>query len=629
MVSGFLKSLLLLFQISHVVVLSNPNVRFDLSCINMFRIVDSLRIKLQSFVTEMLSQIPKISSSIVKSGRICTPNLLFLFESNGETEYLNQSNVELFSKKLQDRIYQNLRRSHLLNSINPLFTLSNSRPFVYISLTSNPLDDFEGYYFQKIHDRCNGKEIFTSIREQDYTEQTFLNFILPFIGQNLTSKHDSKNQFIEMRLSLWVKILKVFKELVFDQKYPGISSDKAKTLKKTIDSLSSTLDIDNRFSEAVCSNSFASSLNFYKENLPSHYSKEMHEHKLTLTLQNFSFNARGPSMYKYIQRLQTECENYWKNGRKSCEQPSLTGNLCTHKTHRLPQTELVDLNEVGDNQDATKNLPMMFHSSKYKLVSACDCGRRQSNREDPFTVRSANYEFYSKMRFHCRICSSLTRIRFPYYDDILDKEGWNESQNLTNKTQSRDVSPTAKTRNSSQYAQSQEQNDALDEFSLDALSTCDPISLNDSPDSLADEAESNVRSGEEEDDDQNSLSTPPSSLHDFESDEDFSEAQLNQLPESKATQLVDYNALPAMIHTQCNQEVNMARFSSWSLVCIGNSRIYSHNVGIQEQQGFLNGCNYLLPWNVTVKLPKAERLWKGKPPPGIKYQKTMRGLFSK
>lgn len=43
-------------------------------------------------------------------------------------------------------------------------------------------------------------------------------------------------------------------------------------------------------------------------------------------------------------------------------------------------------------------------------------------------------------------------------------------------------------------------------------------------------------------------------------------------------------------------------YSSWSLVCLGPSSLYSHNLGLSDSYhpGFLSSTNYLLPWDVTV-----------------------------
>lgn len=52
--------------------------------------------------------------------------------------------------------------------------------------------------------------------------------------------------------------------------------------------------------------------------------------------------------------------------------------------------------------------------------------------------------------------------------------------------------------------------------------------------------------------------------------------------------------------------------------------------GLQDQPGFIPGTNYLLPWDVTVKLEQKERwpsLWEGKRPLSLKAKKAIRGKY--
>lgn len=61
-----------------------------------------------------------------------------------------------------------------------------------------------------------------------------------------------------------------------------------------------------------------------------------------------------------------------------------------------------------------------------------------------------------------------------------------------------------------------------------------------------------------------------------------------------------------MVHTSSPIGL-LPQFPSWSLVCIGPSSVYSHNTGLPEhvQSGFLSGANFLLPWDVQVRLENA------------------------
>jgi len=45
--------------------------------------------------------------------------------------------------------------------------------------------------------------------------------------------------------------------------------------------------------------------------------------------------ARGPACERYLEELEHECEDLWKNGRQMCEETSLTGNHCVNEVSRL------------------------------------------------------------------------------------------------------------------------------------------------------------------------------------------------------------------------------------------------------------------------------------------------------
>ncbi|KAG5884758.1 hypothetical protein JTB14_029239 [Gonioctena quinquepunctata] len=67
--------------------------------------------------------------------------------------------------------------------------------------------------------------------------------------------------------------------------------------------------------------------------------------------------------------------------------------------------------------------------------------------------------------------------------------------------------------------------------------------------------------------------------------------------------------LPGML-TLSSPPGLLPAYSSWSLVCLGASSLYSHNLGLSESHhpGFLSSTNYLLPWDVTV-YSKSKQNW--------------------
>ncbi|KAK2726698.1 hypothetical protein QYM36_007512 [Artemia franciscana] len=156
---------------------------------------------------------------------------------------------------------------------------------------------------------------------------------------------------------------------------------------------------DVKFSEIKCSKVLPLAIAAYQEGLPSHYTKEHHETKLAHAVALFSMHARGSMVEKYLAKLEEECVTIWGKGRRMCETLSLTGNPCINSIHRLPQEE---------KTDEEKSLPVMDHSSGVRMVAACNCGRKQGPREDPFDLKAANLYIYDLMEIDC--CSHLEHV---------------------------------------------------------------------------------------------------------------------------------------------------------------------------------------------------------------------------
>jgi len=59
-------------------------------------------------------------------------------------------------------------------------------------------------------------------------------------------------------------------------------------------------------------------------------------------------------------------------------------------------------------------LPVREHCSGVRYVCACNCGRAQGSREDPFKLRQANYEFFQLLAKQCG-CGQLESVQFPVF----------------------------------------------------------------------------------------------------------------------------------------------------------------------------------------------------------------------
>lgn len=171
--------------------------------------------------------------------------------------------------------------------------------------------------------------------------------------------------------------------------------------------LSNHIDIDKRFSETQCGKALPLAFAAYQEGLQSHYLAEVHNAKLLQAMSVYGLHARGPASQKYAQLLLDKCTSFWMAGRQMCEELSLTGNHCTNRKHVL---------SVEDQN----GLPVMPHRSAVNFVSACNCGKKQSSRDDPFNLLEANYNFYSEMDEEC--CRDLERTSVPFHQNVDQRE---------------------------------------------------------------------------------------------------------------------------------------------------------------------------------------------------------------
>lgn len=110
--SSFARALLLLFCVSHIVILSHPSHTFDISYIQYFKAAENLRQKFASSCTEALKDIEGLEDEWVSNNRFCTPRLLFFFERSPK----NVKNIKKLEHNIEDRIYHVLKKTRIISS---------------------------------------------------------------------------------------------------------------------------------------------------------------------------------------------------------------------------------------------------------------------------------------------------------------------------------------------------------------------------------------------------------------------------------------------------------------------------------------------------------------------------------
>lgn len=693
-------------------VLVTPSIQIDISFLQLFRLIDQLRTRTQNSISCLLKEITDLSKNWINLGRPCSPRVVFVFEAYYELNQHLIDNKRKYELYLEDQLYRFLRKSRIITNIcsNALFAVCNQTDFVYISTKQSSIRDSDEFFNELLHFYCGSNkqqpiissticDELISLDKIEMKERTFFDFLWQHINTALTKgfddnvgRHNVMPIFELPKLITFKRALFCLKDFFFKQ----LGNDN--NLKSISSKLAFSLDTDNMFSETRCTKILPVAFSFYREKLPSNYTQETHEQKLDQTLQFFTSQVRGLSARKYIKILEQDCETYWQNGHQVCGVSSLFNNHCMQPIHRTKSTSEHEIND--------KNQLIIEHNSNVKYISACNCGHRQGNRDDPFTIKQANNDFYYNLGMKCN-CNELTSFEFPIFEGSLeiakpallnrfmnldldddDEEGefysTDESYDDESEDEKEPVTTVILDKNEQSNdkdlvdvdlvdkLQIQLESQPLDEQTPNAnLKTQSSSNQNSSVvDSESDSGEFRKdldlsRSGEKKKDknvhvnkikndgktklnsidirhtdhETNSSLTSNSSLSTNEEDLRIlnraikKKSRKDDSTGGKRTEYSKTEYLSGMLNSiNFRNSKNLLlcpSFNSWSLVCLGPSSIYGHNVGIQNQPGFITNTNYLLPWDVTVVLENADlpKGWAGKKLPGIKNKKVLQGLI--
>ncbi|XP_048764668.2 nonsense-mediated mRNA decay factor SMG8-like isoform X2 [Ostrea edulis] len=436
------KMLLWMFGVSHLLLLSHPGRNFDISFVRLFRTLDSIRLKLQHSVSDQLHGLP-ISKDWSYNGRPCSPRVLFVFEScsldfsveDSESGAKGRSQKGSPIKKLQhameDQIYRILRKSRVITNIsnNSLFAVPANQEFVFIHSEKSEVIDPVGYYLEQLRLNSTIVKDSDSPRSRSYQSSrkisqgngssgsrssstathfkggnSFKEFLWQHIEMALGRGFDDNvgrnpvpSLFETVTTQTWFMVANRLYQFYFGDSIDGKAQAHLNTLK-------SLLETDIRFSENRCNKVLPLAEAAYQESLPTHYVTNFHLSKLAQAQRVFHQFARGPACDKYLQQLEQSCEKFWRNGRQLCEEISILSNHCVNPLHKLPDDPETDEN---------RHLPTMPHSSQLKTKAACNCGRKQTDKEDPFDHKYANFDFFDALVSTC--CGELEHLELPVF----------------------------------------------------------------------------------------------------------------------------------------------------------------------------------------------------------------------
>lgn len=111
------KTLLVLFAMSHIVVFYNPDPSLDFNLVKLLKILDLFRMKSESRIVDLLESIASkqaFSQSWIRQARVACPRALFVFDTANTGYRFTRKQLKILKSELEDQIHSILKRTNLL-----------------------------------------------------------------------------------------------------------------------------------------------------------------------------------------------------------------------------------------------------------------------------------------------------------------------------------------------------------------------------------------------------------------------------------------------------------------------------------------------------------------------------------
>ena len=238
------------------------------------------------------------------------------------------------------------------------------------------------------------------------------------------------------------------------------------------------MDANEIFSAECCRHALQSARSTYFAGLPAIYGSIYHNKRIQLALRVFGSLARGPLTESSKTQFLAECNAYWNADHRKCDAVSLTNRPCTHSYHVTREdgpepnpskslglkmsaalaasapayspskssntresTNSPSVKGRKEKENASTSTtpssaqsqpvepPLLPHSSGYRCLHRCNCGKSQTSRSDPFTLDQANTTFFSNPAC-CRYLPSLLESHLRKIRAQSEKDGLAEKEDV-------------------------------------------------------------------------------------------------------------------------------------------------------------------------------------------------------
>ncbi|VDM38549.1 unnamed protein product [Toxocara canis] len=610
----YVRYLTFLLTFSHIFLFIEPCCRFDMNICQFLKKANELRLSTREEVSVWLGKIPNFPREWIIEGRLARPRLLFCFHRSPLRIDLGAAKkrelVTKLEQSMENQIFNVLKLHKIIGHTNKSYNCASvpaeGTPFVYVfSAREMPQDHIKDMiaYMVESNEGKEGDEDKKKKRDSEFGS---------FLKSNIDELRREPDKAILYELPRLKWLLsggKIVYDLIIGKK--ALSDD----------AIAEVSNIELQFSKSMSSSyiSLAKAAYTYRDGR--------------------DLEKRKPAMYSRREHEVKECEAIWET-QKACEMISLTGNECTLPVHSGPD----DL-EVP----AVKR---MLHSSAARFLSTCNCGHSQALRNDPFTLKEANFDFYMHPQFTC--CHSLERYKFAIFE-----KGVNAAEDLRESISFEDLDGPMLS--SGDYRDLSDAEDDIEmlldrdnriERDADEQRSSDNSPCKDASGSgVGDESNSDLSELSDDRDEQDSSEeeeeieehikhggsrTQFRSLRAHMDDYDSSSAEENESAggaehtcyldeddvqlrertdtdgdERFRTMAVEFEEHMANMRSrykgqflEClpnsDSQPLLPLFPSWALICLGPSSIYSHKAGLRDMPNFKNGSQFLLPWDVYL-----------------------------
>lgn len=588
-----------LFISCHFILIFEQTSRIDLEFMRFLKKVNSLRLQYRKKVNQVLlsSGLRSVAFNNRKllpleaEGRMVIPRLLITFlRNNIRTDTNTGKKRELYEKleKNLDSQFSDILKQYDLIDSGPssLCQLNETIPMVHLLNPKTVKRDIVSEMFDIfLAEAENG----TSARVAGNYKLASNNAFVKFLEDNFRSE---KN---EISLGNVIKLLEALQCVLdgsLDDKPEGVTTQAQNFVKRIkTDHIEEArrlyTDEKRPLSGERRDKGFRSADKDSPDPSVKIRSREQHimkYHEAT----NYIETVVGMNQEVVLSQVQAMCNDMWQSDLRACESVSTMGHPCVKKVHPI----------FGDQ--TVPEARWSAHDASNTLVSTCVCGRKQLIRQEPFSVKEANYDFYEHPDFKC--CKRLWRYQFQLYqEDAEEKDDimWvdRESNSL------RAAKKIAR--------QEDELAEEIDELDIpESLQQSMNSSSEMSEDDIDDELAIQSMSSQESVSDSESYARPNSRREELVSSSlAKSERDLAVEHAKRITKLERAGKLDEFVMGVPNSLTTgkLPIFPSFHLTALGDCSIYKHGAGIKYQPNFKLGGEYLTP--AVVFLDVNQSVW--------------------